>query len=464
MVNPLNIRSVDATGEGLIRDTVSNGPNKIARLQRQKRKMIGAVVNDSSESGYSADRESLAMIHPPFVSISLHSEGKSLTRNNSKCPKRRKKNELQYATTTVKNDLARASISHRSVDTMKFKSLDPSLENVSINLKNHVQLLRSKDYLYEKLQNLKPPSSSKTDALWNAQYFNMINAVRQFYPSNGNHIKEFKTLSTARRSKDTWSAPSTSSDVSDTESDQSGSGSDNDNNSNSQTQKIVSFSPLLDDSIVLKSRVKLNDNSNFSPTTGVNDEVVTTIQQMLSSSLSASKTASTLTDMLQISKTARIVVNAYTPLSIVHANAAFYHLLGEQMTDAVTGMSLLSLLKKKSNQFGDKIQFARFILSSIDSSSTENGKKLSLMTPKLEDLKAGNRSNPENCAPFDCAIRLFPILSQPQEVDINGPESVPIGYFAIEFIPESNDSVLLDTQHTQLLPSDRNNLPMGVVA
>jgi hypothetical protein len=97
---------------------------------------------DCSVSGYSADREE-SSLSAPLVSINLL--GRNTTnavRDPHGCPKRRKRNELQFAASSARADLARAGI--------KFPEMDKDLKNstkvgeATISLKD-VRLVHSCD-------------------------------------------------------------------------------------------------------------------------------------------------------------------------------------------------------------------------------------------------------------------------------------------------------------------------------
>lgn len=114
----------------------------------QKRKLLTAsgqsIRPDYSVSGYSADREESSS-SPPMVSIDL--DGKEAkhdsVREMNSCPKRQRRNQLQFAASSVKADLARAGY--------EFSTVDPKIEStttlgpVTINLKG-VKLMHSKEF------------------------------------------------------------------------------------------------------------------------------------------------------------------------------------------------------------------------------------------------------------------------------------------------------------------------------
>jgi hypothetical protein len=278
--------------------------------------------NDSSESGYSADRDSVSAAvqhqhhnNPPFGSINyLHSNSISMARNNFKCPKRRKMNERQFAATNVKADLARAGIPFKQQTNTV---LGNNVDIINLN-KNHVQLVHSCDYVSDSLFQSSSSSSSSSNFIGrktlSSDYTGMINAVREFHPLNavGRRSRDININSSSKISsteadaaqqsnKDTWSAPSTSSDVSDfdTESD-SGSGTSSENDDHRNNNQVISFSPLLEDF--------LNDSSTKVEAAKKNKTTIraatqTTIEPR--NMLSTLSNAITMSEILQLSNTAR---------------------------------------------------------------------------------------------------------------------------------------------------------------
>jgi len=422
MVSHLSLRLFVGACEGdcPIRGSNSDGGNNRSlqqQQQQQQQKRDEKAVHDSSESGYSADRENLSAVHPPVSSINLHSNSTCLTQHSSKCPKRRRKNEIQFTATTIKADLARAGIPFKKIDTDSIET-SKVLGNVDINLKNHVQLVHSGD-----VSDLLVQSSNECRKTLPTDYACMINAVREFYPSNVGHNKSFKT-STIAQSKDAWSAPSTSSDVSDTE---------NDLGNGSEKDDVIFVSPLLEDSL----NSKIEDKKKAKATTTIDS------RNMMLSSLSNTVT---MAEILQLSKTARVVTNSAAPFSIIHANAAFHRLLGNKAIDTVIGTSFFSLIDPKSNPFEDESSLVEFMLSS----SRGEGKKIYLL-PSNDD---------DESKPMKCFIRMSPILDQKTEIQ----EVMTVGYFAIEFISEDNKFDENSSTKLSSCFSNKTNVPMRVVA
>jgi hypothetical protein len=288
------------------------------------------VHNDSSESGYSADRDSVSNVHhnPPFDSINyLHSNSISMTtRNNFKCPKRRKLDDRQFAATNVKADLARAGIPFKQqqqndteTETLTNNVPGNNVDIINLN-KNHVQLVHSGDYVSDSLFQ---PSSMFIDRMTlSSDYTGMINAVREFHPlnvggRNGRDINIINSLSKI--------VPSTSSDVSDadTESD-SGSGTGSSENDHRNNNQVISFSPLLED--FLDSSTKVREAAKKNKTTR------TTIEPR--NMLSTLSNAITMSEILQLSNTARydlifsfflfLVHNIYIIIIILFTHLLFF--------------------------------------------------------------------------------------------------------------------------------------------
>ena len=281
MVSSLSSRLLAGRG-----DCASRGSSKDNGSPQHKRTVAGSIKtkmtfnndkNESSVSGYSADREGPST-SPPVISIILDSKSKSSTRVDAlKCPKRRKMNEMQFAATTVKADLARADKNFKTLN----KDLQRStiLGDMDIYFKDHVQLVYSKNIS----ESLIPPSNiGKQTTI--TDYAALISAVRTFYPCKPTQMSVIKSFErTLPAGQSVWSEPSTSS-VSDTLSD---SGSDNTNNQSS------TFSPLLEDSLdpgakyrkTIQNRAKTAVNSSYD--------------------MSSISNAITMTKILQLSKTAR---------------------------------------------------------------------------------------------------------------------------------------------------------------
>ena len=276
MVSSLSSRLLAGRG-----DSASRGSSKDSGSPNHKNIMTGSTKtkrtnNENSMSGYSADREGPSP-HPPVVSINLHSKSKASTRVDAlKCPKRRKKNEMQFAATTVKADLARAGKDFKTLQ--KYMEHSSILASQKIKLKDHVKLVFSKDA--SKL--LVPPSNigKQTTTM---DYTSLISAVNGFYPCKPAQMSDIKSFERNLPSgQNTWSEPSTSS-VSDTLSDY---GSDNTNN------QASGLTPLLEDS--LDPRTKKETEKEPDNVTVDSTDNISPISNPIS-----------MTSILQLSKTAR---------------------------------------------------------------------------------------------------------------------------------------------------------------
>lgn len=280
MVSSLSSRLLAGRG-----DCASRISSKDNRSTQHKRTITGSIKtrttfnnekNESSVSGYSADREGPST-YPPVVLISLHSKSKSSPRGDAlNCPERRKKNEMQFAATTVKADLARAG---KDFKTLKRSTI---LGDMNIKLKDHVKLVYSNDIS----GSLLPPSNiGKQTTI--SDYATLISAASEFYlckPTQMSGIESFeRNLPTGQNS---WSEPSTSS-VSDTLSD---SGSDSTNN------QASSIPALLEDSLDASSKHRTTRQKRAK--IAVNPPI----------DVSSLSNAITMTKILQLSKTARYVL------------------------------------------------------------------------------------------------------------------------------------------------------------
>jgi len=405
----------------------SRGSSKDSGSPQHKRTVEGSIKtkttfniekNESSVSGYSADREGPSS-YPPVVSINLHSKSKSSTRVDAlKCPKRRKKNEMQFAATNVKADLARAGKDFK-------KERSTIIGDMVVKLKDHVKLVYSNDIS----ESLVPPSNiGKQTTI--TDYAALVSAVSGFYQCKSTRMDNIKSFErTLPAVQNAWSEPSTSS-VSDTLSD---SGSDNTNN------QASTLSPLLEDS--LEPNSKHRKTKQKTARTAVNPTI----------DISSVCHAITMTKILQLSKTARVVTNSYAPYSIVHANAAFHRLSGKKASDTVIGKSFFSLLDPEANPSQDKMSLSSFMISS----NRGNDPKLYL----LPRISCGSASN-EKIEPVKCTIRVSPVLEQKMEIQ----DHARVGYFVIEFVPdgkEFDETSITKKSHSSF---SNTNMPMSVVA
>lgn len=425
MVSSLSSRLLAGRG-----DCASLGSSKDNRRPPQhKRTALGSIKtrgtlnnekNESSTSGYSADREGPSA-YPPVVSINLHSKSRSYSRADVlTCPKRRKKNEMQFAATTVKADLARAG--------KEFKAIDRDLErprilkDTNINLKDHVKLLHSNEIS----ESLVPTSDIGKRTTIN-DYAALISAVSSFYPCKPTQMSDIKTFErTLPAGQNAWSEPSTSS-VSDTLSD---SGSDN-------TTNNQALPPLLEDSLDnCGERRKKN-------------QTIAKKEAEPSDHMSSFSNGITMTKILQLSKTARVVTNSFAPYSIVHANAAFHRLSGKKTNDRVVGKSFFSLLDPEANSSQDEMSLSNFMIASSKGDD-----------PKLCLLPRTSSVSDQNVEPVKCTIRVSPVLDQKTKMQ----DPAKVEYFVIEFVPDGKEFDETSLSKPSNTSFSNRNVPMPVVA
>jgi len=325
---------------------------------------------------------------------------------------------MAFAATTVKSDLARAGKEFKTVD----KKLERStiLKDMNINLKDHVKLLHSNDIT----GSLVPPSNIGRKSVI-ADYAALSSAVSEFYPSKPSRMSDIKSFE--RRlpaGQNSWSEPSSSS-VSDTLSD---SGSDNTNNV---------LPPLLEDSLDLCTK----------QVTKKEERTMKTADRY--KSISSVSNTITMTEILQLSKTARVVTNSSAPFSVIHANAAFHRLSGE--TSALIGKPFHSLLDPEANPSEENISLASYMTSP----SQGDGHKLYLL-PK----KSGGGASDEQSEPVKCTIRVSPVLDQRTLIH----ETVHVEYFVAEFVSEGKEFDETAITNKSSVPFTDSKTPMGVVA
>ena len=109
----------------------------------KKRKSNSNDVKSDNGSGYSADREETNG-SPPIGSIDLLEGRKVHSYDPNGCEKRRKTHELQFAASTVKQDLARAGFPYPELDKDKETMSSPGKGECTISLKG-VRLINSKE-------------------------------------------------------------------------------------------------------------------------------------------------------------------------------------------------------------------------------------------------------------------------------------------------------------------------------
>ncbi len=122
----------------------SNSSTTCSGSSGHKRRLetSGQSVRPDSLSGYSADREDSSSSPPFSIDVSNGTTHDNMREMNN-CPKRQRRNELQFAASSVKADLARAGYEFSTVDPMKESTT--MLSSATINLKG-VKLVHSKSF------------------------------------------------------------------------------------------------------------------------------------------------------------------------------------------------------------------------------------------------------------------------------------------------------------------------------
>jgi hypothetical protein len=178
-----------------------------------------------SLSGYSAEREDNSAQTAPVLLIDLHGTTSRKTHHyeQNSCEKRRKTNELQFAASSVKADLARAGVPYPEIEMDKQCTTFPG---ETISLKN-VRLVYSKDM---KFPTVSPTVSSKSSF---SDYEHLLSQCCDMYRCTPSRLGKKDSISSDDSER--------MSSVSDTESDSGHSAN------GSQTAYVVS--PLLEDSL-----------------------------------------------------------------------------------------------------------------------------------------------------------------------------------------------------------------------
>jgi hypothetical protein len=236
---------------------------------------------DFSASGYSADREDPS-VSPPLNSIDLLGNSRG---NNSDGNKRRKRNELEFAATSVKADLARAGVDFRKIE--KDREETSCLGNVKINLKG-VRLMFSSE--------LDTPivSSNVSARSTTLDYEALALSCWDSYPNLSNRRKATKNFTPSHQESDR----STSS-FSDTESEsvESSENGTNVSKNGRRTDKVVTSAstnalfipPNIDDHLTAQKQAKR----------------VSIMQGRPCNIIVSPSNSVTLSQCLQLSKTAR---------------------------------------------------------------------------------------------------------------------------------------------------------------
>jgi hypothetical protein len=224
MVSSLSARSLAHSGNSSSDSSIGNSSKRSYSSQSQ-------IRPDFSASGYSADQESVS---PPLNSIALLGSSRNSNSREEYCNKRRKRNELEFAATSVKADLARAGVNFRRIE--KDKKETSCFGDVKIDLKG-VRLMFSSELDTPMVKSDVCARSSTLD--YEALAFSCWDA----YPNLSNRMKENKNFSPSDQESDR----STSS-FSDTECDSvesSGNGTNSSKNGSSTSNMIRSPASLF---------------------------------------------------------------------------------------------------------------------------------------------------------------------------------------------------------------------------
>eukprot|EP00980_Cylindrotheca_fusiformis_P002228 scaffold517_cov119-Cylindrotheca_fusiformis.AAC.11 len=285
----------------------SNSSNQSKGSSRKRMHGSSNGRPESSISGYSADREGLSA-SPPVNSIDFHGRETGRHASENKCTKRQKRCELQYAASIVKADLARAEKEMPQLD--KHAKKTSRLGKVSIDLTG-VELLYSNE--------VKSPfvTSSLSAECSLYDYESLSRACADSYPTS------FSLLSNEKGFSAPQSSDNSTSSVSDIETES------NSSNTNAGSQSLL-IPPLLEDSF--------DDTTKPAP--------LLNIKITSCNILSSPYNAVTMTEMLQLSKNARLVTLSSAPFTIVHANGAFLRFSGVD-PGSVLGAPFGSLLHSK---------------------------------------------------------------------------------------------------------------------
>eukprot|EP00525_Craspedostauros_australis_P001921 CAMPEP_0198120322 /NCGR_PEP_ID=MMETSP1442-20131203/28648_1 /TAXON_ID= /ORGANISM="Craspedostauros australis, Strain CCMP3328" /LENGTH=398 /DNA_ID=CAMNT_0043778955 /DNA_START=204 /DNA_END=1400 /DNA_ORIENTATION=+ len=303
MVSPISARLL--TGD--YSSSNSNSSNGSFRSKRPSSSMRRKSRKNDSVSGYSADKEesSNSTLTPPMVSIDLYAGSKRSNMSNMhSCPKRRKNCERQFAASSVRADLARAGMMYPELPTEK--TFTTRVGGHSINL-DGVRLVRSKDF-----DPLQPTCNFPCEQTM-SYYQDLINQTLKTYTAFMSREKEMM------QAQDSDSGSTYS--MSDTETD-------------SVTSSPRSSTPVF----VLPLR--LDDVTKERSTDSSSKRSTLDTCHVISSHASAI----TMTDMLQLSRTPRLIVTSLEPHTIMYANAPFFRLTGLPNQDVV-GSSFSKILQ-----------------------------------------------------------------------------------------------------------------------
>ena len=216
---------VSALSQRLLSGYSSNSSSGSSSKKRPSKSKDGKT---GSLSGYSADREETSGT-PPIVSIDLLGESRKVhAYDPNGCEKRRKTHELQFAASTVKQDLARAGFPYPELDKDKQIMSSPGGGVYRISLKG-VRLVRSKEVETPSVVSNSSLNSTASD------YEQLMAACYEAYRYKPNQLKGNDGPPPSQDSDESTSS------VSDTESDSC------DSNGNGGSSVFV-IPPLLEDS------------------------------------------------------------------------------------------------------------------------------------------------------------------------------------------------------------------------
>eukprot|EP00529_Nitzschia_sp_RCC80_P013027 CAMPEP_0113482318 /NCGR_PEP_ID=MMETSP0014_2-20120614/22856_1 /TAXON_ID=2857 /ORGANISM="Nitzschia sp." /LENGTH=591 /DNA_ID=CAMNT_0000375829 /DNA_START=50 /DNA_END=1825 /DNA_ORIENTATION=- /assembly_acc=CAM_ASM_000159 len=484
-------------------------PSAATTAARAARAARTTTATNKSISGYSADKESNNIGNninksnftpstfpefPPGV-VSFHQRHGSNSYSNSNnnngdgdgssntsqsntsfqnCPKRLKKNEIEYAASTLKADLSRAGMNVKPLETNEGSTVTMK-DGTSIKLAG-VRLVTSKQvtgpFILDSSSSSSPPSppirgGCASATATTSDYETLIRAVHDLYPYDPSFATNNRSGSTTkatttqcnellkqfqarreRQSVNDAEYDSSTSSVSDTESDtfsdngnitsgsgSSGRGSGNNTASDSSRtssnngrrsvlsssngsrrsakNRILVIPPLLDNSSGAQEKpLRKCANDADSPINVI----------------SCPTTAVTMTDMLQLSHEARLVTKSTAPFSVVHANAAFLKMVCKDgaknvigtpfsslldMDTAPAGLSLMDCMVSSSMGIDTKLSVTKGV---PNESQVQNPTKTSV---DGSDMTKNNL--------VDCSMCVSPIVSK----EITNREVTSVTHFAI---------------------------------
>jgi len=377
----------------------SNSSSTGSANSGQKRR-LASVRHDNSLSGYSADREE-SSISPPMISIDLGGEQRHHSvREMNSCPKRQKKNELQFSAASVRADLARGGFEYSTVSPEIEKTT--TLGSVSINLKD-IKLVHSADFDKKTIMATSGLIGSTYD------YQALALACWESYPM---------------RSKLSTKVDPSPQD--DSESTSSVSESDMDSvSSKNNPGASIDIPPLFKED-VLETNVAI-------PTGSGSCSVV-----------SSANSTMTMSKSLALTTTPRLLALSCHPFSIVHANAAFLRLSGLPC-EKIIGSGFASIVDSSNDEEGSKPVLLSDCLVSSDSG---NPRKLQLVR---ED---------ETMKPVERWAKVFPIVERKPS---RGSEVSNVTHFAVELVEEmdlTNEVISMGSSSSDTMSNIKRSSPV----